>query len=102
METDTKPENDKHCSKCGENKTEDKFIKNRNICKDCRNIKSKELYKSIQVDPNSNQECNTCYETKPLTDIVKNRIICKSCNNSNRRKKYSSDEMCIFKKMVID
>ena len=92
METDTKPENDKHCSKCGENKTEDKFIKNRNICKDCRNIKSKELYKSIEVDPNSNQECNTCYETKPLTDIVKNRIICKSCNNSNRRKKYSSDE----------
>ena len=92
METDTKPLNDKHCSKCGENKTEDKFIKNRNICKDCRNIKSKELYKSIEVDPNSNQECNTCYETKPLTDIVKNRIICKSCNNSNRRKKYSSDE----------
>jgi hypothetical protein len=92
MESDTKPENVKHCSKCGENKTEDKFIKNRNICKDCRNIKSKELYKSIEVDPNSNQECNTCHETKPLTEFVKNRTICKGCNNSNRRKKYSSDE----------
>jgi hypothetical protein len=92
METDTKPLNDKHCSKCGENKTEDKFIKNRNICKDCRNIKSKELYKSIEVDPNSNQECNTCHETKPLTEFVKNRTICKGCNNSNRRNKYSSDE----------
>ena len=27
MDTDTKPLNDKQCSKCGENKTEDKFIK---------------------------------------------------------------------------
>ena len=92
MEPDTKPLNDKHCSKCGENKTEDKFIKNRNICKDCRNIRSKEHYNSIEVDPNSNQECNTCHETKPLTEIVKNRTICKDCNNSKRRNKYSSDE----------
>ena len=76
--------------RCNENKDCEKFIKKRNICKDCRNIKSKELYKSIQVDPNSNQECNTCHETKPLTEIVKNRTICKSCNNSNRRNKYSS------------
>ena len=91
METDTKPLNGA-CSKCGENKTEDKFIKNRNICKDCRNVRSKELYKSIEVDPNSNQECNTCHQTKPLTEIVKDRIICKDCNNSKRRNKYSSDE----------
>ena len=92
METDTKPENDKHCSKCGENKTEDKFIKNKNICKDCRNIRSKEHYNSINIVPNSNQECNTCYETKPLTEIVKNRTICKDCHNLKRRNKYSSDE----------
>jgi len=92
METDTKPLNDKHCSKCGETKPEDKFIKNRNICKDCRNIRSKELYNSIDVNPNLSQECNTCHETKPLTEIVKDRIICKDCNNSKRRNKYSSDE----------
>ena len=92
METDTKPVNDKHCSKCGENKREDKFIKNKNICKDCRNIKSKEHYKSIYIDPNSNQECNTCHQYKPLTEIVKNRTICKDCHNSKRRNKYSSDE----------
>jgi len=91
METDTKPLNGA-CSKCGENKTKDKFIKNKNICKDCRNIRSKELYKSIEVDPNSYQECNTCHQTKPLTEIVKDRIICKNCNNSKRRNKYSSDE----------
>jgi hypothetical protein len=91
METDTKPLNGA-CSKCGENKTKDKFIKNKNICKDCRNIRSKELYKSTEVDPNSYQECNTCHQTKPLTEIVKDRIICKDCNNSKRRNKYSSDE----------
>jgi len=92
METDTKPLNDKHCSKCDENKPEDKFIKNRNICKDCRNIRSKELYNSAKNIPTASQECNTCFQTKPLTEIVKNRIICKDCNNSNRRNKYSSDE----------
>jgi hypothetical protein len=92
METDTKPENVKHCSKCGENKPEDKFIKNRNICKDCRNIRSKELYNSTEITPTSTQECNTCHEIKPLTEIVKNRTICKFCNNSNRRNKYSSNE----------
>ena len=91
MGTDTKPLNDKHCSKCGETKTEDKFIKNRNICKDCRNIRSKELYNSIDVNPNLSQECNTCHQTKPLTEIVKDRIICKDCNNSKRRNKYLSD-----------
>ena len=91
METDTKPLN-VTCSKCGENKTEDKFIKNKNICKDCRNIRSKELYKSIEIDATSSQECNTCHQTKPLSEIVKNRTICKDCNNSNRRNKYSSDE----------
>ncbi len=92
METDTKPESVKHCSKCGENKTEDKFIKNRNICKDCRNIRSKELYNSIEIVSTLIQECNTCHQSKPLTEIVKNRTICKECNNSKRRNKYSSDE----------
>jgi hypothetical protein len=91
METDTKPLNDA-CSKCGENKTEDKFIKNKNICKDCRNIRSKERYKSIEIDPTSSQECNTCNQTKPLTEIVKDRIICKDCHNLQRRNKYHSNE----------
>jgi len=92
MDTDTKPENDKQCSKCGENKKKDKFIKNRNICKDCRNIKSKEHYNLIEIDPNSSQECNTCFQIKPLTEIVKDRIICKVCNNLKRRNKYHTDE----------
>ena len=38
MVTDTKP-NERCCSKCGEIKNEDKFIKKRNICKVCRNKK---------------------------------------------------------------
>jgi hypothetical protein len=106
METDTKPENVKHCSKCGETKSEDKFIKNRNICKDCRNIRSKELYKSNENNPTASKECNTCHQTKLLTEIVKNKPICKDCNNSKRRNKYSLDEehrlkliqqSCIFK-----
>ncbi len=92
MDTDTKPLNDKQCSKCGENKTEDKFIKNRNICKECRNIRNKEHYNLIEIDPTSSQECNTCFQIKPLTEIVKDRIICKVCNNLKRRNKYHTDD----------
>jgi uncharacterized protein (DUF983 family) len=92
METDTKLKNDKQCLKCGEIKINDKFIKNRNICKDCRNVKSKENYSTTITDISSNKECNTCNQNKSIIDFVKNRIICKACNNSNRRNKYHTDE----------
>lgn len=92
MVTDTNLENVKDCSKCSKSKTKDKFVKNRNICKDCSNIKSKEHYNSIEIVPTLSQECNTCYQSKPLTEIVKNRIICKDCNNLKRRNKYHSVE----------
>ena len=97
METDTNLENDKHCSKCGEIKINDKFIKNRNICKDCRNVKSKENYNAIITDINSIKECNTCNQPKSIINFVKNRLICKDCNNSKRRNKYHTDENCRLK-----
>ncbi len=80
------------CSRCNEIKPKDKFIKNRNICKDCRNKRSKEIYNMVEVDTSLSQECNTCFQKKPLSEIVKDRIICKDCNNSKRRNKYNSDD----------
>ena len=91
MVPDTNPINC-DCSRCNETKPKDKFIKNRNICKDCRNIRSKEIYNMVQIDTSLSQECNTCFITKPLTEIVKDRVICKDCNNSKRRNKYLNDE----------
>ena len=38
---DTNNENVKGCSKCGEIKENNKFIKNRNICKVCHNANAR-------------------------------------------------------------
>jgi hypothetical protein len=96
METDTKLENGKVCSKCSEIKNDDKFIKNRNICKECRNARSRQKYNAIVIcNENSNssfKECNTCNETKSQCDFIKDTNICKDCNNLKRRNKYHSDE----------
>ena len=96
METDTKPENDKVCSKCSETKTNDKFIKNRNICKECRNARSRQNYNATVIDSEdiatSPKECKTCNETKYLSDFVKETNVCKDCNNLKRRNKYHNDE----------
>ena len=92
MVTDTKPENVKSCSKCCEIKQYDKFIKNRNICKDCRNTKSKDTYKSLVIDNNILKECNSCNQPKSLTEFIKNRSTCKLCNNLKRRNIYHTDD----------
>jgi hypothetical protein len=83
---------EKKCSKCDEIKLEDKFIKDRNICKDCRNKKSRESYKSSQIDYSSQQECNNCNIIKAITDFECSRKICRNCVNEKRRHKYATDE----------
>ena len=44
----------KCCSKCGITKIENLFIKNRNICKECRNLKSREKYNISKI----NNQCH--------------------------------------------
>jgi hypothetical protein len=88
--TDTKPIYN-CCSKCCEIKLKDEFIKNRNICKSCRNAKSRENYKT-NISGELLQLCNICKVEKSLDLIVKNRIICNDCNNEKRRLKYQQDE----------
>ena len=89
--TDTKPL-EKCCSKCGETKIENMFIPKRNICKECRNKKSREKYTALKINENIEQECNSCKIQKPITSFIKNRQICKDCNNTKRRKLYINDE----------
>jgi hypothetical protein len=89
--TDTKPL-EKCCSKCSEIKTENMFIPNRNICKECRNKNSREKYKALDLNENVEKECNTCKSQQPISSFIKNRQICKDCNNSKRRSKYENDE----------
>jgi hypothetical protein len=67
----------KKCSKCGEEKDESEFHKQRNglrpVCKSCRkleykNVKEQNMYKQINV---SKKRCNTCGEIKNSSEFHK-------------------------------
>ena len=88
---DTKPRVN-CCSRCGELKLFDKFIKNRNICKECDNTRKKDKYKAAVVDDDTTKECNICIQTKLSSCFIKNRKVCKDCNNEKRQNKYHTDE----------
>ena len=92
MVSDTKPLGVKCCSKCDETKETDKFMKNRNICKECRNKGSREKYKDIAVIQLNTINCNTCKTIKPFSSFYKGRTTCKECISEKRRKKYDEDE----------
>ena len=87
MVDDTKPLDKKCCSRCGEKKEVDKFIKNRNICKICNNKRRIEIRDNAieNIDAETNQKCNTCNETKSIASFIKCRKICLDCNNNKRR-----------------
>ena len=89
--TETKPVY-KTCSKCDEIKQEEMFIKQRNICKTCRNKKSREKYNNIILINELNQICNNCDEEKLISSFHKGRKICCDCINKKRREKYDNDE----------
>ena len=91
MVDDTKP-TIKTCSKCDTKKESDKFIKKRNICKQCANTRRKQLYDESVNSTDIERVCKTCNQTKPVADFIKNRVLCKECNNANRRTKYENDE----------
>lgn len=92
METDTKPFSGKCCSKCCELKNSDKFSSGKNICKECRNNKVKQLYENSILDFDEIQNCNCCKKDKCLKDFIKRRLLCKDCDNEKRRSRYNSNE----------
>jgi hypothetical protein len=83
---------EKCCSTCGETKIENMFIPKRNVCKECRNSKSRHNYQGLNVDINEERKCNICDEQKPTSSFIKNRQICKICNNNKRRIIYKNDD----------
>ena len=91
MVTDTKPSDVKCCSKCKETKLFDKFIKKRNICKECANASKNAQYESFVVDDTVIQTCNVCNKEKSMSSFIKKRIKCKDCHNECRRKKYDEN-----------
>lgn len=92
MVSDTNPENVKCCSRCKETKLFDKFIKKRNICKECANKSKKSKYDEVVIDDTIVQTCNACNQEKTMSSFNKNRNKCKDCSNECRRKEYEENE----------
>lgn len=88
---DTKPL-EKCCSRCGIIKNNNLFIPNRNICKECRNTKSREKYNLMKIDNELEQKCSSCNILKLISLFIKNRKICIECNNNKRRINYNTNE----------
>jgi hypothetical protein len=82
----------KCCSKCGILKPLDRIVRNRNICKDCCNVKRKENYKALVLSGDVNKTCNNCNESKPQTSFSKRRNFCTDCSNEMRRNKYKTNQ----------
>lgn len=88
---------EKRCSRCDTIKIVDKFIKKRNICKDCSNKRSRELYSKIDlVESEENiiveKICGKCNQSKSGSCFIKTTNICCDCNNKKRRERYMTDE----------
>ncbi len=84
----------KCCSRCNQNKDFDKFIKKRNICKECSNKWAKiarDKKHMLSVMNNETKICKICSKEKPLSDLIKNRFLCKDCNNKKYRDRYKHD-----------
>ena len=68
--TDTKP-NEKCCSRCGTIKFLELFIPKRNICKQCRNERSREKYKALIIDNEIEKNCSICNKIKLNSLFIK-------------------------------
>ena len=84
----------KTCSRCGDTKEFDLFIKNRNICRECDNSRKKELLhlKIENISENAEIICSKCGIEKSVNLIRKGTNICNDCNNNSRRERYKTDE----------
>lgn len=86
----------KICSRCNESKEFDKFVKKRNICKDCANKWAKiarEKRYNIILEEYTEILCNVCNISKKVNECIKTRYLCKECYNSQYRDKYKNDDI---------
>ena len=83
---DTKPT--KTCSKCNSEKYQEGFIKDRNICKDCRNERQRQLYGLLHT---TIKKCVVCESLSDEVEFVKKRNICRLCDNKKRRERYRNN-----------
>jgi len=90
---------EKTCSICNITKSKNMFVNGRNLCKSCRNKKTREDYSKLKLTDVIEQKCNVCEFIKNISDFHKGRKICTVCTSKKRREKYNTDEE--YKKRVI-
>ena len=76
----------KCCNTCKSIKTIEQFVNSRNLCKDCRNAKTREEYNNLTVDIEISQKCNVCNIVKSINEFYKGRKICGICSSSKKEK----------------
>ena len=93
---DTNQNNVKICSKCKEEKPENRIVRNRKICKDCCNKKKTEKLKENikNIDKTLDRTCKLCNIVKNITLFSRNNLshICIDCKNIKNREKYKNNE----------
>ena len=94
MSADTKLENVKTCSKCEKEDIESKFVKNRNICKECQNKRRCEIRRNYldNMPTEGVKTCNTCGLERPIANYLVNNNMCLECRNKKRCLHYKNDE----------
>ena len=90
MVEETKPL-EKTCSRCDQTKLSELFILKRNICRECNNMRRKELYDAVEITEDATKICNICNESKSSSCFSKKRQPCNVCNNKRRRNQYHTD-----------
>ena len=96
---DTKQNDVKCCSKCGEIKNRDEFEKIRRVCRGCRHqlnvekyiIKKQKCEEELTM-PLQEKQCHKCQQLKSIQCFIKCKEICIDCNNEIRRNRYKNDE----------
>ena len=104
--SDTKPENVKQkiCSKCNENKSVDRFCKQRSICYDCNNNKRRERYKNDEqhrkklIKMASEFKHERVLERQQLKEEEQNKIgvdnkLCKYCSKIKHKDRFRHNRM---------
>ena len=89
MVSNTQLKSVKCCSRCGETKETDKFIKARNICKKCSNARKLELlHAKLEV---SEKCCRICEKRDTPDKFIKYILVCKDCHNLKRVEQYKNN-----------
>ncbi len=82
---------EKTCLTCKQTKKVNMFVIGRNLCKSCRNEKTRNDYSNINLSKITEQKCNVCDIVKDIKEYHKGKKICIICTNIKRKERYANN-----------